>query len=135
MAQAQQDVKHMIEKLNDLIALDYDALGAYEAATQRITAMQVRDQLRQFQMDHERHIRDLAEIVVRLGGQARKKPDAKGFLIKGFTAVTSTMGDEAALRAMQGNERLTNSTYAKAMQEGWPQDIRQVIARNYGDEQ
>ena len=51
----------------------------------------------------------------------REMPDRKGFVIKGFTAVTSMMGDEAALKAMQSNEDLTTSTYAKALalEESW----------------
>lgn len=32
-------------------------------------------------------------------------PDLKGFVIQGLSAITSEMGDEAALKAMQGNEK------------------------------
>ena len=36
---------------------------------------------------------------------------------------------------MQGNEKLTNRTYAKALEMIWPSDIHAVIQRNYADEQ
>ena len=125
----------IIEKLNHLIQLDHDAVGAYEAAIDRIDVESIRAQLRQFQNDHRRHITDLSAVVVRLGGTPKERPDVKGFVLKGFTAVTSMMGNEAALRAMQGNEKLTNSSYSSALRENWPPDIRSLVEQNYRDEQ
>jgi uncharacterized protein (TIGR02284 family) len=119
-----QDIDKLIEKLNDLIALDIDAVNAYDAAIKRIEATDVRDQLRTFQQDHERHIRDLSGCVVDLHGKPRQKADAKGFFLKSFTAITSMMGDKAALTAMKGNEQLTNRGYDKALEENnWPPSI------------
>ncbi|MFL5357990.1 DUF2383 domain-containing protein [Archangium sp.] len=129
------DFNRMIERLNDLIALDYDAVGAYEAAINRIDVESLRMSLRGFQQDHERHIRDLSGVVTRLGGTPRTKPDAKGFILKGFTAVTAMMGNEAALQAMRGNETLTNRTYRMALDEDWSDEARVIIQRNFEDEQ
>lgn len=64
----------------------------------------------------------------------RKRPDVKGFILKSFTAVTSMMGDKAALKAMQGNEQLTNRTYEKALGEVWPPQAQSIIERNREDE-
>lgn len=130
-----QDVQKMMDRLNDLIALDYDAVGAYEAAINRIDVAFVKDRLLEFQRDHERHIRELSDVVNRLGGKPRSRPDVKGFILKGFTAATSAMGNEAALQAMRGNEKLTNRTYKNALDEVWPDDIRTLLQRNYTDEQ
>lgn len=44
------------------------------------------------------------------------------------------MGDVAALRAMQGNEELTNSSYDKALELVWPSDLRAIIEKNRDDE-
>jgi uncharacterized protein (TIGR02284 family) len=132
---AAMDLNKMLERLNDLIALDYDAVGAYEAALNRIDAESLRMSLRTFQQDHERHIRDLSQVVTMLGGTPRQKPDTKGFILKGFTAVTSMMGNEAALQAMRGNEMLTNRTYQNALKEDWSDEARRVIERNFSDEQ
>ncbi|MGZ3459640.1 MAG: ferritin-like domain-containing protein, partial [Archangium sp.] len=90
---------------------------------------------REFQQDHERHIRELSGVVTKLGGKPRSKPDTKGFILKGFTAVTSMMGNEAALQAMRGNEALTNRTYRMARDEDWSDEARIIIERNYSDEQ
>ncbi len=126
---------NVTDRLNDLIALDIDAVEAYESAIQRMTIEGLRERLREFQSDHERHILELSAVVSRMGGTPRSKPDVKGFFIKGFTAATSMMGDRAALNAMKGNEKLTTSTYRKALQETWPEDVRDLIRRNYGDEE
>jgi uncharacterized protein (TIGR02284 family) len=130
-----QDMNKLIDKLNDLIALDYDAARAYESAIQRMNAVNLIRQLRTFQVDHERHIQELGGVVKALGGKPRAGPDIKGFLIQGFTAITSEMGDEAALKAMRGNEKLATKTYGDALAETWPEDIRQLIERNHADEQ
>ncbi|MBM4380353.1 MAG: ferritin-like domain-containing protein [Deltaproteobacteria bacterium] len=58
-----------------------------------------------------------------------------GFFLEGFTATISMVEDEAALKAMQGNERITNRSYQASLEEAWPDDLRQLTARNYGDEQ
>lgn len=132
---AAMDLNRMIERLNEIIALDYDAVGAYEAAITRIDVESLRMSLREFQRDHERHIQDLSGVVTQLGGTPRKKPDTKGFILKGFTAVTAMMGNEAALQAMRGNEALTNRTYRMALNEEWSDEARRIIERNYSDEQ
>jgi uncharacterized protein (TIGR02284 family) len=132
---AVMDQNKMIDRLNELIALDHDAVGAYEAAIDRIDVEFLRSRLREFQSDHVRHIQELSRVVVGLGGKPREKPDVKGFFLKGFTAITSVMGNEAALKAMQGNEKLTNRTYEQAMRESWPEEVRVIIERNFRDEQ
>ena len=129
------DPSQTIEKLNELIHLDLDAVGAYDAAIHRIDVESIRAQLRVFQEDHRRHVAELSALVRNLGGMPPDRPDAKGFILKGFTAVTSMMGNEAALRAMQGNEKLTNTSYANALRENWPPAIRELIERNHHDEQ
>jgi uncharacterized protein (TIGR02284 family) len=129
------DIEKVVKKLNDLIALDRDAVGAYEAAIRRMSVQVLREPLRLFQLEHERHIRDLSLLVEGLGGEPRKEPDLKGKALKGFTSVTSSMGDHAALMAMRGNEELTNRSYSKALEEVWPEDARAVIERNRADEQ
>ena len=125
----------MIERINDIIAIDIDAVESYQQAIERVDVEFLRMRLREFQQDHERHIRELSQIVQRMGGSPRTRPDIKGFLAKGFTAVTSMMGNEAALRAMQGNEVLSNRSYKTALGEDWSDDVRAIIERNYQDEQ
>ena len=131
----QDEQKKMIEHLNDLIALDRDAVEAYQVAIQRMSIPALRDALIKFQGDHKLHITELSTMVRKYGGVPRTKTDVKGFFIKGFTAITSAMGDEAALKAMQGNETLTTSTYQKALGNPFPPDVMALVQKNFGDEQ
>ena len=124
----------LVRALNDLVALDLDAVEAYQSAIDRIDAVPLRERLREFQGDHQRHVRELSECVMRFGGKPRRRPDVKGFFLKGFTAATSMMGDGNALSAMRGNEELTSRTYRKALEQSWPADLREMIERNYADE-
>lgn len=129
------DPAHTLEELNRLIHLDYDAVGAYDAAIERIDVESIAARLREFREDHRRHIQDLSDAVRRLGGTPPEHADAKGVILKGFTAITSMMGTEAALRAMQGNEKLTNSHYQNALRRPWSEDLRTLLERNIRDEQ
>jgi uncharacterized protein (TIGR02284 family) len=130
-----QDALKMIDQLNDLIALDRDAVEAYESAIERMTVPELRQALVTFQADHRRHIADLSAVVTRFRGEPRATTDVKGFFIKGFTAISSIMGDGSALRAMRGNEKLTTRAYQKALEKPWPSDVRVLIERNRADEE
>lgn len=123
------------KKLESLAQLDIDAVHAYTAAIERISLSEVKDQLTQFRGDHERHISNLTPLIVRLGGKTPTgNPDFKGYLIQGFTAIRSMMSNEQALKAMRGNEELTNRTYAEALELEFPEEIRQVVQLNRNDE-
>lgn len=125
----------LIETLNDLIQLDYDAVKAYEQAIDRVDDPEVEDNLESFLLDHERHITDLAQLVRELGGAPKELGrDLKGFLLSGMTALRSTTGTLGALRAMRTNEKLTNHRYEKALAHDLPSHVRAVVAVNFEDE-
>jgi len=126
--------KELIDRLNDLIQLDVDAVRAYEQAIDACDAADIKSKLNEFKGDHERHITDLSAVVSAEGGTPEVKRDIKGFLIEGFTAIVSH-GDHSALLAMHGNEELTNRIYRAALDEELPQDVRAPVERNYEDEQ
>ena len=129
------DTNELLKELESLAKLDVDAVFAYSSAIERIDLPDVKNQLTLFRADHERHISDLTPFIVRLGGQApTRTPDLKGYIIQGFTAIRSMMGNEAALKAMKGNEELTNKTYEKALEFDFPVDIKNVVQRNREDE-
>jgi rubrerythrin len=124
-----------LNKLRDLAQLDVDAIGLYEAAMERITIPFVREKLSEFRVDHVRHVQDLNEEISELGGQpVSNSPDLKGTVLRGFTAVTSMMGTQAALLAMIGNEELTNLSYEAALKLNWSPDLRMLIEKNFFDE-
>ena len=124
----------VVKKLNELLMLDHDAVRAYTSAIDRISIPMVKERLTEFRSDHERHIRDLTECIYRQGGEAKEHPDFKGPFIQAMTALRSMMGDEQAIKAMKGNEELTNKKYSEALGETFPADILEVVRRNYQDE-
>ncbi|UQA56365.1 DUF2383 domain-containing protein [Polyangium aurulentum] len=125
--------KKIVEKLNDLIQLDTDAVLAYQQAIVGCEVTEILDHLKRFQDDHQRHIGDLAELVRAAGEEPMIKRDLKGFLIEGFTAIASR-GDRGALMAMLGNEELTNMRYEAALEMELPDEVRAVVERNREDE-
>ncbi len=130
------DDKKKLAKLQSLAQLDVDAIGTYDAALKRVDVPVLMEQLGEFKADHERHVQNLNGLITRYGGEPVKfKPDLKGAVLKGFTAITSMMGNEAALIAMVGNEELTTRTYQAALKMEWSPDEKAVIESHYADEQ
>jgi rubrerythrin len=128
-------MERKIMKLRRLCQLDVDAAGAYSAAIARITAPILREKLTEFRGDHLRHVMALNELLRRLGAEeVRDAPDFKGTVLKGFTALTSMIGNEAALMAMLGNEELTTRTYHSALRLEWNGEERALIERHFADE-
>jgi uncharacterized protein (TIGR02284 family) len=125
--------KKLVDKLNDLVQLDTDAVLAYQKAIDACSEGEIRRHLKEFQEDHQRHIGDLAELVRAAGGEPRISRDLKGFLIEGVTAVASR-DDRSAVKAMRSNESLTNSRYEAALKADLPDEARAVVERNFEDE-
>lgn len=122
-------------ELRKLAQLDVDAIELYEAAIQRITVPLLRDKLSEFRADHERHVVNLnAELVKTDAKPVEAKPDLKGSVLRGFTAVTSMIGDHAALVAMTANEEISNRSYEKALKIDWSASQRELIQQNCDDE-
>lgn len=127
--------EHMAKELKDLAQLDIDAIRAYQQAIDNIDDFTIKSRLTEFQQDHRRHVTDLTPFVIRFGDKPpADKPDMKGFLIQGMTAIRSKMGTEQALKAMQSNERLTNRNYGQAVSMPWPADVQLVVQRCADDE-
>lgn len=122
--------------MNDLIQLDVDASYAYSQAIKEIKEKDIQQQLIDFQEDHERHIKELSNLLKTLGGEPVKPTrDLKGFVIEGMTALQSLMGTKGALKAMLTNEKITNKKYADALDHnGFTQEARQLIQDNFNDE-
>jgi uncharacterized protein (TIGR02284 family) len=123
-----------IRTLQDLIHLDMDAINAYQKAIDACEHESVASQLRSFQNDHRRHVKDLTAELTKLGEKADVRTDVKGFFIEGFTALTSR-GTHSALMSMKGNERLTTSKYQAALElQDLPVSAKQLLQTNYQDE-
>lgn len=103
----------LIDMLNDLIALDFDAIEAYQAAIDRLKTLADQEQLRLFKQDHVEHTESLAVLVRQLGGEPTKHADFKRVLTKGKVVLGALGGDHAILVAMKSNEDETNRVYER----------------------
>jgi uncharacterized protein (TIGR02284 family) len=130
------DNQEMAQKLGSLVQLDIDAIHAYKEAIEEIDVSEIRQQLSSFQSDHSRHVQELSDLIRHLGETPPEfSRDFKGFLIQGFTALRSISGTEGALKAMRSNEKLTNSTYDQARSWKLEPTARELVEKNYRDEQ
>jgi hypothetical protein len=124
------------DELKRLVQLDVDAVLAYDRAIAAVGEGHVASSLAAFRLDHQRHILELSKALLDLGvNPPEAKPDLKGSILGGLTAVRSRLGTEQALQAMRSNEQLTNSSYANALAKPFPEDVLEVVRRGYADEQ
>ena len=127
--------RELLDMLNNLIALDFDAIDAYEAAINRLENATDKAQLRQFMGDHERHTQELGDIVRDLGSTPTMKGDIKSVLTQGKVVLGNLMGDRGILQAMKSNEADTNTAYERAAaRDDLPPHVREVLQRNLADE-
>jgi len=135
MVEATKNQTDVIEKLCDLMQLDIDAVEAYEQAIKNIETSAIKQNITSFKEDHKRHITELSAQIISLGGTPpERSKDLKGFIIKGMTAIQSSLGENQALHAMKLNEKLTNKMYKNALEMSLPADVRELVEKNYADE-
>jgi uncharacterized protein (TIGR02284 family) len=127
--------RELSEALNNLIALDFDAIEAYEAAINRLDNATYAEQLRQFKGDHERHARELSTIVRDLGETPTAHASMQSLLTQGKVVLGNITGDKGLLRAMKSNEDDTNTAYERAVaRDDLTPRLQEVLQRNLADE-
>lgn len=78
-------------------------------------------------------MRELGEHVRKAGKEPPSELDTRGVIIQVFTTL-SAQEDRTAVLAMRGNEELSNSAYASALQAEMPEEVRSLVAANFEDE-
>lgn len=125
----------LVDALEALVELDYDAIEAYKAAIDRLDDSDDKEQLRGFLADHQRHVTELTPVVAQLGGNAAKGPDVKKWLTKGKVVILGLAGDKAVLLAMKTNEDDTNTAYERAVaRDDLTPDVQRILEKNLADE-
>lgn len=125
----------LVDALEALVELDYDAIEAYKAAIDRLDDSDDKEQLRGFLADHQRHVTELTPVVAQLGGNAAKGPDVKRWLTKGKVVILGLAGDKAVLLAMKTNEDDTNTAYERAVaRDDLTPDVQRILEKNLADE-
>lgn len=119
----------ILEGLNDLLQLDHDAVGAYEIAMEKLRDRDHADQVAGFRRDHERHIRELNELIAELGGTPSNQPHVTGPFKLALQSLGGLAGDRGTLMAFRANELQVRAKYdayaAKA--NAWPTNIKRIV--------
>ncbi len=119
----------ILEGLNDLLQLDHDAVGAYEIAMDKLQDRDHADMIAGYRRDHERHIRELNELITELGGTPKNQPHATGPFKLALQSLGGLAGDRGTLMAFRTNELSVRTKYdayaAKA--NAWPTHIKRII--------
>jgi demethoxyubiquinone hydroxylase (CLK1/Coq7/Cat5 family) len=134
----------LVAELNDLLQLDYDAVGAYTLAISALRDRNLRNTLIGFRQDHERHIAELVDLIRARGGVPVRMPHfptgifkllvqaagSAGGLVGGFA------GDRAVLLAFVANETQARDKYRRhANVADHPGDIAGILKRAARDEE
>jgi len=125
----------LVDTLKHLIALDYDAISAYQAAVDRLDSPTFRRSMREFMSDHQRHIQELSPIVMQMGDEPPTQGDVKSLLTKGKVLLGQITGDKGILSAMLSNEEDTNEAYEQTLlRDDTALNVRDVLQRGLSDE-
>lgn len=96
----------------------------------------VRSRLLEFAGDHRRHGAELGQAIQEIGGEpaaAAPPPDTSVFGV--LTSALGMVGPRAQLLGLIGNEGFTNCAYDTALELITEPNLRQLIQRNFADEQ
>lgn len=127
--------KHFIDAIKSLLELDYDAVKAYEAAINRIENTSYKAKLSEFKKDHERHIKELSDLIEKHKETPPTGPSAKQLLTKGKVVFANLLGDQAILKAMLDNEEDTTEAYQTMVDRSdqW-EDSKEILQHGSQDE-
>lgn len=126
----------LVTELNDLMQLDHDAVQAYGLAIEGLSDAQRRQALIRFRGDHERHIRELTELIRQHDGMPIHLPHIPTGPMKLAVQAAGNMGnDREVLLAFRSNERQVRDKYRRMADGSHPPDVAEVLSRAAADEE
>jgi rubrerythrin len=126
----------LLAELNDLLQLDYDAVQAYTVAIERLKDADNRNTLASYREDHERHIRELSQLIRSRGGDPINLPHLPTGVFKlAVQGAGAAGGDKGLLLAFKSNERQVRDKYRRAANRAHDPEVSAIIRRAADDEQ
>jgi rubrerythrin len=127
----------LVSELNDLLQLDFDSIGAYTVAIERVESVTYREALESFLRDHQRHVRDLSALVQAAGGTPVTAPHVPTGAFKlAVQALASMVGkDRELLLAFKTNEGQARDKYARLAARPHAPEVADVLRRAAADEE
>ncbi|HET7232256.1 MAG TPA: ferritin-like domain-containing protein [Longimicrobium sp.] len=126
----------LIALLNDLLALDHDAVQAYSIAIGSISRPEYRETLAGFRGDHQRHIDELTQLIRDHGGVPVQLPHLPTGAFKAAMQALASLGDDrAVLLAFKTNEGQVRDKYRRAADQPLEAAVGAVIPLATRDEE
>lgn len=126
----------LIDFVNNLIELNFDAVGAYKTAIERLDDVNARSKLEGFLGDHQRHIEELSAFLREIHQEPAKEGDLKQVLTQGKVVLSGLLGDRSVLEAMKSNEMDINRGYERAIERPeLPDHLRALLKKQLMDEE
>lgn len=127
----------LIAELNDLLALDHDAVQAYSLAIGAISRAEYRETLATFRGDHQRHVEQLTQLIQSLGGVPVNLPHLPTGAFKLAVQALGTLGDDRnVLLAFKANEAQVRDKYRRHADRPHVEDsVRAIVGAAAADEE
>jgi rubrerythrin len=127
--------QNLVGVLNDLLQLDHDAIPAYQIAIDALSSEELRNAVRRFKRDHQRHVRELSALIRAEGGTPIQSSHLSTGLLKlAMQALGAAAGDRAVLLAFRANEWESVEKYARAARRRLSAEVAAVVRRGAQDE-
>ena len=125
----------LIAELNDLLQLDHDAVQAYSLAIQSLKSNVYAETLIQYRGDHERHVRELGDLIRARGGTPVNMAHVPtGFFKLAVQALGAVGDDRQVLLAFKTNEGQVREKYLRHAERDHPAEVADVLRRAAADE-
>lgn len=128
------DSDDVIDTLNDLIETCKDGEQGFRQCAEHTSTAELKAMFEQRAQDCEKGARELQTCVVKLGGKPDEKGSATGAMHRGWVTLRGKLSgssDEAMLEECERGEDAAKSRYRKALDDGLPPDVMQVVERQY----
>lgn len=128
------DTKEVISTLNDLIETCKDGEKGFLVCAEDITRPELKTLFNQRAGECGQAAQELQAIVIRLGGDPEDSTSVAGDMHRRWVDLKSLVtgkDDEAILNECERGEDVAKRSYQKALEKALPEDIRQVVQRQY----
>lgn len=128
------DTKEVISTLNNLIETCKDGEKGFRICAEDITQTELKTLFNQRASECEQAAHELQAIVIRLSGDPEDSTSTAGDLHRRWVdlkALITGKSNEAILNECERGEDVAKRSYYKALEKALPEDIRQVVQRQY----